>query len=144
MMIEPNTHVVGYEYHDQEAYHEVIFHEASRKCVDVYAQRMIEMMDGIQSGTLESAYMRLLLDFSPKGMFPIKYAQDKLLPMLKQSATISKLNLYVAYIANNPADTSLIRSFFMLIRDDNMRRIFMPEERAQAVEWLLSKPDSAT
>lgn len=141
-MISEQEQILQYCYHTDQDYHEVIFRQASRRVVDAYLQQMQAMTARVQSGELNNRYMRILLDFSPKGMFPIRYAQERLLPMVKQSPGAQSITLYVAYIATNPIDVSLIRSFFMLIADDNTRRIFAPHERERAIEWLLSMPQA--
>ncbi|PJF33605.1 MAG: hypothetical protein CUN57_01705, partial [Phototrophicales bacterium] len=80
------------------------------------------------------------LDIHKSGMLPVKYAGAVMDKLFKELAPFPQV--YIAYLSDDPADSSLIGIMDYTIPNNVNRARFPVDAREQAIEWLLSKRDS--
>lgn len=130
--------VVHHTYLQEYDIHQYFFKEASRLAMDEYVQLIHDIHEDHIKGRPD---ILIILDIHESGMLPVKYAAAVMDKLFKDLAPFPQV--YIAYLSDDAADNSLIGIMDYTI-PNNVNRIRFPfDARDQAIEWLLSKRNSA-
>jgi hypothetical protein len=131
-----------YLYHEAENYHEFIAYESTRRIVETYMALTEEMTIKTLAGELPEPPIRVLIDVTRSGMFPLQmlYALYKKFLEKYPDAPGGR----VAYLAKDAGQDALMGGSVGTVPNpshshkSNVRKFFAAHEREQALAWLLS------
>lgn len=111
--------------------HEFIFSESSRRAVDIWFAHMGRFIEDIPSG----GKVRLLLDVSRSGHQPLSYVSERARQFNVEHPRHPKSRVAILY------HTHILMSVFIafdnLINNGNYLKHFRPDQREQALLWLM-------
>ncbi len=120
--------------------HIFAFHEQTRYAVDEYMNQISALLAEMAPLEVRPKVLRVVLDISESGMFPLKYALSKARSAIGGAAYVPQI--YYAYITDDKSDISIIKSLDYYSPSPQItdtRRIFPPEQMDDAKKWLNSK-----
>jgi hypothetical protein len=131
-----------YIFHEIEGYHEFIALESTRRIVEIYMELTEELTIKTLSGELPEPPIRVLIDFTPSGMFPLRMLFSLYKKFLEKypNAPYGR----IAYVTKDASTDALMGGGVGTVatgshaHKGNMRKFFNAHEREQALVWLLS------
>ena len=114
------------------------FYKNTRDAVDQYLNMIVADTNvHIEAGNVDKP-MAYVLDVSQSGMYSLNYMRTRAADFIKQKAKMPEN--FIAYLTDNPNDTSLVNMLNALARRDleSTRKIFKTEELDQANDWLVT------
>jgi hypothetical protein len=133
------------EYHlENNKLHIFIFHDNSHKAAEEYMRLQNEALEAWIVDERSDEPFCMVIDISQSGLFPISHTLSHSISLLQKYQQIP--NRYFAYITNNRNDLLLLRQLAEGGGKDweERRRIFSPEELAEAKAWLMSIEDDSS
>lgn len=127
---------VRYVLHDN-GIHEFVFFEASRKALDEWGAYLRPLFE--QTPPHET--LAMLIDITQSGMQPMRYAFQQAKTL--QEEIINMPETRYAFLADQTVMTSLINTFYNLLRLKGAIQYFTPDQRATAIRWLLQETELA-
>lgn len=128
--------IVAYRYDPETLIHHFKIQEKTRRAVDHYVDYMYKIAKEFLEANLEAPTLRIMIDITDSGMFPLRYLYDRMREFLRKNAHIPPA--YIAYIAIQTDDLVLLRSV-SASRAKDTRGVFLPTEIDKATEWLTSQ-----
>lgn len=124
---------------DDDNIHVFNFSQNTRAAADQYMQLMYAALEEWILEGHENDPFLLLLDISDSGLFPISHTLSRPIPLLGKYKRIPQR--FMVYLTNNKRDLLMLDQ----IKEGNpaewemARRIFPPQDREEARNWLMSK-----
>lgn len=128
---QTSTSVMTYRHHEQDGWHELIFHESSYAAVDALYARLDLFF---QRPVTEK--IPVLLDMTESGGLPIVYGFQTIRPLMTRYP--QRPQTRYAFLSPNRLDLMrLVRSTALAIYPQINANYFGSGQRAAALQWLL-------
>lgn len=124
----------------EDTVHTFVFHDQTRAAVDAYMNQIAALLAEMARLEAKPKALRVLLDISESGMFPLKYALEKARLALGAAAYVPQI--YYAYITDDKSDIAIIKSldyYSPSPQSKDTRRVFPSDQLEEAKTWLRSK-----
>ncbi len=128
--IDFKPNYLEYTYHEGNDLHVFIFNESSRRALDEWHHSLQAIFPQYQQGKI----CKMLLDITDSGMQPMGYAMQKARKLQRELGTLPHTRY--AFLHQPNALTTMINTFFEILRTRGELRFFRADERDQALEWL--------
>lgn len=129
-----------FSYVTQEQVGEIIvyhFHQSHRRAVDEYLDHMGSplLKERVDAGLIDTP-IRIVVDLSESGMFPVNYMAGRVRDMFDQYEKVP--TYYIAYIIKDTSDSVMVKLIEGMTTGymSHTRHMFTHDQFDQAISWL--------